>query len=140
MCVALTVERCQAYINPKRPTEFLHSRSRIHRDIKSGNMLLDSDWVLKLADFGTARIITTVGLVVGGSMGFFLCSFRHNPHASCQCKNKHHAAPKPTKSSNVSVTKLRSGGDDRMDSGNAGLNSREGSSELLTRGIGTLLW
>mgnify|MGYP001212993387 CR=1 FL=1 len=40
---------------------FLHSRNRIHRDIKSGNMLLTENWTLKISDFGTARLLQAAG-------------------------------------------------------------------------------
>ena len=33
----------------------MHRRNLIHRDIKGGNILIDSNGVLKLADFGLAR-------------------------------------------------------------------------------------
>lgn len=37
---------------------FLHSQqpARIHRDVKSANMLITADWRLKLGDFGTAAL------------------------------------------------------------------------------------
>ena len=37
--------------------EFLHSNGIVHRDIKFENFLLDSDFNLKLVDFGTAKLL-----------------------------------------------------------------------------------
>lgn len=47
-----------------RGIEFLHSQrpSRIHRDIKSSNLLLSEKWVVKVADFGCARLVKGQGV------------------------------------------------------------------------------
>ncbi len=34
----------------------MHEKAILHRDIKGGNLLLSKDGVLKIADFGLARI------------------------------------------------------------------------------------
>lgn len=48
-----------------RALEFLHSKSLIHRDIKSPNILLDSQCRCKIADFGMARQLGANMTVVG---------------------------------------------------------------------------
>jgi hypothetical protein len=43
--------------------EFLHSQQppRIHRDLKSTNLLVSAGWVVKVADFGCARLVKRQG-------------------------------------------------------------------------------
>lgn len=35
---------------------YLHSQSIVHRDVKTENMLLGAQQILKIADFGVARV------------------------------------------------------------------------------------
>ena len=37
--------------------EYLRSKGVAHRDLKPSNLLLDSNYHLKLIDFGTAKIV-----------------------------------------------------------------------------------
>ncbi len=40
--------------------KYMHSGELIHRDLKPANILLDSDCLVKLADFGLARSIASI--------------------------------------------------------------------------------
>lgn len=39
--------------------KYMHTGDLIHRDLKPSNILLDSDCLAKLADFGLARSVAT---------------------------------------------------------------------------------
>ena len=44
--------------------QYLHALSppRIHRDMKSANLLVSHSWVVKVSDFGSARVVRREGI------------------------------------------------------------------------------
>ena len=51
-------------LDAARGMEFLHKLQppRIHRDLKSSNLLVTANWTVRVADFGSARIVTREGV------------------------------------------------------------------------------
>ncbi|XP_072528269.1 interleukin-1 receptor-associated kinase 4 [Salminus brasiliensis] len=47
--------RCSIALGTARGLEYLHQQNHIHRDVKSGNILLDKSFVSKISDFGLTR-------------------------------------------------------------------------------------
>ncbi len=56
-------------IDVTRGMRFLHSQRppRVHRDLKSSNLLVSQQWVVKVADFGSARLVKDEGISSRGS-------------------------------------------------------------------------
>ncbi len=48
----ITIQLCGA-------VKYMHQRNVIHRDLKMGNLFLDSDMNIKVGDFGLAAILVT---------------------------------------------------------------------------------
>lgn len=45
--------------------KYMHSGELVHRDLKPSNILLDSDCLAKLADFGLARSVASINQGTG---------------------------------------------------------------------------
>lgn len=49
------LSRCSISAGTARGLQYLHHNNHIHRDVKSGNILLDENFVPKISDFGLTR-------------------------------------------------------------------------------------
>jgi len=72
------IKRIKICIGAARGLHYLHTSTRypvIHRDVKSANILLDQNWVAKIADFGLCRTVPSlyhshVSTEVKGTLGY----------------------------------------------------------------------
>jgi eukaryotic-like serine/threonine-protein kinase len=62
-------ESCDIILYVLQALEYAHKNGVVHRDIKPGNILLLDDGMVKVADFGVARIETSVLTNVGDVIG-----------------------------------------------------------------------
>merc|ERR1712130_764110 len=51
--------RFQIAIDAAEGMKFIHSKNVIHRDLKSHNLLINSEWKTKIADFGISTVNPT---------------------------------------------------------------------------------
>ena len=54
-----SISNFSSYCRVLKGLKYMHSGDLIHRDLKPSNILLDSDCLAKLADFGLARSVAT---------------------------------------------------------------------------------
>ena len=102
---------------------FLHGLTpeRIHRDLKSPNLLVSDHWVVKVSDFGTSRITEMMG-----------------QHGATEGNG--------SKGRSESATSIEVSGLSRTIKGLAAASSSSSSAKdesmyrVMTQGVGTLLW
>lgn len=63
---------------------YLHAKALMHRDLKSENLLLNSQGVLKIADLGSSRKWTPTGKFSPQMVTLrYRYAFQPSPHTAC---------------------------------------------------------
>src|SRR6202050_4510950 len=63
-------EAVDVAIQMAKGLEAAHGRSIVHRDVKPGNVLITPDGLVKIVDFGLARVVTSTSITqTGGTSG-----------------------------------------------------------------------
>ncbi|KAK9825662.1 hypothetical protein WJX81_007564 [Elliptochloris bilobata] len=66
-----------------RGMDYLHKRKIVHRDLKAANLLMDESGTVKIADFGVARVMDTVGVMTAETGTYRWMApevIEHNPY------------------------------------------------------------
>jgi serine/threonine protein kinase len=61
--------RLRMAIDAAKGMLYLHKRGIVHRDLKSPNLLVDSSWVVKVADFNLSKVTEGAALNPSSTMG-----------------------------------------------------------------------
>ncbi len=76
--VGYAVQACRAF-------DYAHKRGVIHRDIKPGNVMVNKDGVVKVVDFGIARVLESTKTQTGtliGTISYMAPEMFHGEHAT----------------------------------------------------------
>ncbi len=72
-----------------RGMDYLHKRKIAHRDLKAANLLMDETGIVKIADFGVARVMDTAG-VMTAETGTYRCPCPFCCVGACLAFLSHH--------------------------------------------------
>lgn len=79
---------------------FCHERHVIHRDIKAKNILMTPEGVVKVCDFGSAKVVENLLMKDAPSNGYF-CLCHHTSHSYLTQFSQIHLSTSPQKRSKV---------------------------------------
>ncbi|XP_065191823.1 probable serine/threonine-protein kinase DDB_G0276181 [Sycon ciliatum] len=133
-------DRLRFSLDAARGVRYLHNRDppMIHRDIKSGNMLVSDKWVVKIADMETARFLAILHPDGIGSNARETEFMQERDHSTRTVSDTTH--PDQLKTPLLGATSVTSDvdhtDDDRATRATEGMTSRIG----MTCGVGTDRW